>query len=73
MNNIQNYIFNAFSETQNNKYLLYMEKHKLPLVPKSVYSSAAVAIRIRLRAGLFVTGPARAAMAENISKYGWNF
>ena len=50
-----------------------MKKHKLPLVPKSVYSSAAVAIRMRLRAGLFVTGPARAAMVENISKYDWNF
>ena len=59
--------------TQNSKHLLYMEKHKLSLVPKSVYSSAAVVIQMRLRAGLFVTGPGPAAMVEHISKYGWNF
>ena len=66
MNKIHHYTFNAFAGTQNSKYLLYMEKHRLSLVAKSVYSSAAIVIRMRLRAGLFVTGPAPAAIVEHI-------
>ena len=73
MNKIHHYTFNAFAWTQNSKHLLYTEKHKLSLVAKSVYSLAAIVIRMRLRAGLFVTGPAPAAMVEHISKYGWKF
>ena len=73
MKKIHHYTFNAFAGTQNSKHLLYMEKHKLSLVAKSVYSSAAIVIRMRLRADLFVTGPAPAAMVEHISKYGWKY